>query len=284
MDAICNYKTGVCFCKNKFFKGDRCDQCHVKYYWVNDNLGCQPCGCPEDNVRTTGACYPGLYGTPSLAPTSSSHFSDGNDSVRCHCLSPYTGIKCDLCERGHFRDSKGLCHKCQCNGNENAAAKVACDSKGVCLIITNPIWTTLSQQDAVWIAPTTRLATNARFALRDSQEVPFSETALQFTLTKTRTSWSMTPGQTWISQWASACPSWCSPSSSFAQSSCASRWGIARSRWNCGRFPWTMRASISLPKWRMDTWPRNSSKTTSDRTLTFLTPSHEASAVCFLWQ
>ncbi|ELU01054.1 hypothetical protein CAPTEDRAFT_123781, partial [Capitella teleta] len=94
MDAICNYKTGVCFCKNKFFKGDRCDQCHVKYYWVNDNLGCQPCGCPEDNVRTTGAY--------------------GNDSVRCHCLSPYTGIKCDLCERGHFRDSKGLCHKCQC--------------------------------------------------------------------------------------------------------------------------------------------------------------------------
>ncbi|ELU08165.1 hypothetical protein CAPTEDRAFT_208886 [Capitella teleta] len=92
MDAICNYKTGVCFCKNKFFKGDRCDQCHVKYYWVNDNLGCQPCGCPEDNVRTTGACYP-----------------DGNDSVRCHCLSPYTGIKCDLCERGHFRDSKDFC-------------------------------------------------------------------------------------------------------------------------------------------------------------------------------
>ena len=50
---------------------------------------------------------------------------------QCQCKPEYTGIGCDKCEDGYFRDQNGFCVPCECdlNGSENHI----CDKKtGFC--------------------------------------------------------------------------------------------------------------------------------------------------------
>lgn len=70
---------------------------------------------PECNCSTNG----------SVVPYSCDPLTGG-----CKCLPGYSGLHCEQCYRGYFRDRTGGCQPCDCDSS--GATGPQCDSSGVC--------------------------------------------------------------------------------------------------------------------------------------------------------
>lgn len=70
---------------------------------------------PECNCSSNG----------SVVPYSCDPLTGG-----CKCLHGYSGLHCELCYSGYFRDRTGGCQPCDCDSS--GAAGPQCDSSGVC--------------------------------------------------------------------------------------------------------------------------------------------------------
>ncbi|XP_044031394.1 laminin subunit gamma-3 [Siniperca chuatsi] len=120
--GTCHPETGVCECSD-FTTGMTCERCLDGYYG-NALIGtpgdCQPCPCPDR--------------------TSCAQIAETGQVVCTNCPTAQTGMRCQMCEDGHYGDPLGqsgaarLCVRCDCNGNVDFNAVGICDHiTGRCL-------------------------------------------------------------------------------------------------------------------------------------------------------
>ncbi|CAG2106617.1 unnamed protein product, partial [Medioppia subpectinata] len=126
---LCDSKTGVCINCRDFTTGHRCERCERGYYGnpliLNEvSIPCRACPCP------------GISGS-GMSHAESCQLEPRSQNVICHCLSGYSGERCDTCDNNYFGEPAipgGQCRQCECSNNIDIAQPGNCDSRtGECL-------------------------------------------------------------------------------------------------------------------------------------------------------
>ncbi|XP_060052389.1 laminin subunit beta-4 [Erinaceus europaeus] len=122
---LCDPETGSCFNCGEFTTGRNCERC-IDGYYGNPSSGqyCRPCQCPDvpsSNQYFAHSCYQNSW----------------SSEIICSCLQGYTGMQCEECSAGFYRDpriSGAPCQPCACNNNIDLTDPESCNkATGECL-------------------------------------------------------------------------------------------------------------------------------------------------------